>query len=154
MSLRATPLSLSSRCTHQIRVRVQVPASARKLWHSMRHLCAHLNKRSHPHTNKCCGISRSDILSAAKRSLGLSRSTQPRQRNKQRHKNVAQQKKRYERANTGFKATPVCVPNATTASGVSAATIKPPPSPPSGPRSMIQSASAITSRSCSITTTL
>ena len=42
----------------------------------------------------------------------------------------------------------------TSASGGAAATIVPPPTPPSGPRSMIQSASAITSRSCSITTTL
>src|SRR2546426_898238 len=33
-------------------------------------------------------------------------------------------------------------------------TILPPPSPPSGPRSMIQSASAMTSRLCSITTTV
>jgi hypothetical protein len=42
----------------------------------------------------------------------------------------------------------------TTPSGVPAATMRPPALPPSGPRSMTQSASAITSRSCSITTTL
>ena len=37
--------------------------------------------------------------------------------------------------------------------GEPCATIRPPPSPPSGPRSMIQSASAMTSRLCSMTTT-
>ena len=40
-----------------------------------------------------------------------------------------------------------------TCSGVPSATIRPPPSPPSGPRSMIQSAVLITSRLCSMTTT-
>src|SRR3569833_2507788 len=39
-------------------------------------------------------------------------------------------------------------------SGVPQATISPPPSPPSGPRSMIQSAVLMTSRLCSITTTV
>jgi hypothetical protein len=39
-----------------------------------------------------------------------------------------------------------------TSSGVPVATISPPPSPPSGPRSMIQSAVLMTSRLCSITT--
>ena len=60
----------------------------------------------------------------------------------------------HARASTGPKATPVCVPKRTRASGVMAATMRPPALPPSGPRSMTQSASAITSRSCSITTTL
>ena len=41
-----------------------------------------------------------------------------------------------------------------TASGVPVATMVPPPSPPSGPRSMIQSAVLMTSRLCSITTTV
>src|SRR5258706_2452413 len=41
-----------------------------------------------------------------------------------------------------------------TCSGMPCATTCPPPSPPSGPRSMIQSASAITSRLCSMTTTV
>ena len=41
-----------------------------------------------------------------------------------------------------------------TSSGVPAATTRPPRSPPSGPRSMIQSAVLMTSRLCSITTTL
>lgn len=41
----------------------------------------------------------------------------------------------------------------TTCSGVPTATISPPRTPPSGPRSMIQSAVLITSRLCSITTT-
>lgn len=54
----------------------------------------------------------------------------------------------------GASALPVWVPKRTRPSGVVAATICPPPSPPSGPRSMTQSASAITSRSCSMTTTL
>src|SRR5262245_12087948 len=40
-----------------------------------------------------------------------------------------------------------------TISGVPSTTMLPPPSPPSGPRSMIQSASAIRSRLCSITMT-
>jgi Cu/Ag efflux pump CusA len=38
--------------------------------------------------------------------------------------------------------------------GVPAATRRPPPSPPSGPRSMIQSAVLMTSRLCSMTTTV
>ena len=41
-----------------------------------------------------------------------------------------------------------------TSSGVPAATTMPPSSPPSGPMSMIRSADLITSRLCSITTTL
>ena len=49
---------------------------------------------------------------------------------------------------------PVCDPAATTASGVPATTTRPPAPPPSGPRSMTQSASAITSRSCLMTSTL
>src|SRR5579859_1216721 len=40
-----------------------------------------------------------------------------------------------------------------TSSGVPSATMVPPPSPPSGPRSMSQSASAIRSRLCSMTMT-
>src|SRR5439155_17592988 len=40
-----------------------------------------------------------------------------------------------------------------TSSGVPSATIRPPPAPPSGPRSMTQSASAIKSRLCSMTMT-
>src|SRR4029077_15649346 len=39
-------------------------------------------------------------------------------------------------------------------SGVPAAMISPPPSPPSGPKSMTQSAVLMTSRLCSITTTV
>ena len=42
---------------------------------------------------------------------------------------------------------------AATCSGVPWATTRPPPTPPSGPRSTSQSALAITSRLCSITTT-
>ena len=41
-----------------------------------------------------------------------------------------------------------------TSSGGPVATIRPPPAPPSGPRSMIQSAVLITSRLCSTTTTV
>ncbi len=41
-----------------------------------------------------------------------------------------------------------------TTSGEPWATIRPPPAPPSGPRSMIQSAVLTTSRLCSITTTV
>ena len=41
-----------------------------------------------------------------------------------------------------------------TSSGVPATTISPPPAPPSGPRSMIQSAVLITSRLCSTTSTV
>jgi hypothetical protein len=59
------------------------------------------------------------------------------------------------RASTGFSATPVWLRgSSTSASGVHCATTVPPFTPPSGPRSMTQSASAITSRSCSMTTTL
>lgn len=43
---------------------------------------------------------------------------------------------------------------AATCSGVPVATMRPPLSPPPGPMSMIQSALAITSRSCSMTTTV
>ena len=43
---------------------------------------------------------------------------------------------------------------AATSSGVPAATIRPPASPPSGPRSMTQSAVLITSRLCSMTSTV
>ena len=51
-----------------------------------------------------------------------------------------------------FKALPVCEASiVATCSGVPAATISPPSSPASGPRSMIQSAHLITSRLCSIT---
>ena len=50
---------------------------------------------------------------------------------------------------------PVCEPSvAATFSGVPLATRRPPSSPPSGPRSMIRSATLITSRLCSITTTV
>ena len=45
-------------------------------------------------------------------------------------------------------------PLAATCSGVPWATTRPPSSPPSGPRSMIRSAVLITSRLCSITTTV
>ena len=65
-----------------------------------------------------------------------------------------QRKFRCYRPSTGASATPVWVPRRTTPSGVSAATMRPPSRPPSGPRSITQSASATTSRSCSITTTL
>ena len=44
-----------------------------------------------------------------------------------------------------------CADRAATASGVPAATMLPPPAPPSGPRSITQSAVLMTSRLCSIT---
>ena len=50
---------------------------------------------------------------------------------------------------------PVCdALTAATSSGVPSATIRPPPSPPSGPRSMTQSAVRMTSRLCSMTITV
>ena len=53
------------------------------------------------------------------------------------------------------KKPPVCEAlHAAIFSGVPVATISPPPEPPSGPRSMTQSAYLITSRLCSITSTL
>src|SRR6185503_16860935 len=45
-------------------------------------------------------------------------------------------------------------PGLRNSSGAAASTTRPPPSPPSGPMSTIQSASAITSRLCSMRTTL
>src|SRR5439155_11991650 len=58
-------------------------------------------------------------------------------------------------SSTSRRASPVCDPRARlTASGVPAATTVPPWSPPSGPRSISQSALLITSRWCSITTTV
>jgi len=60
-----------------------------------------------------------------------------------------------ELPNNGFKNRPVCDPRVlATSSGVPVAIICPPPAPPSGPRSTTQSAVLITSRLCSITTTV
>jgi thiol-disulfide isomerase/thioredoxin len=54
-----------------------------------------------------------------------------------------------------FKKRPVWDPlTLATSSGVPTATIVPPPAPPSGPKSTIQSAVLITSKLCSITTTV
>ena len=59
------------------------------------------------------------------------------------------------RGSIGFRKRPVWeLSISATASGVPVAMISPPPSPPSGPRSTIQSAVLITSRLCSITTTV
>ena len=56
------------------------------------------------------------------------------------------------RASTGAKKRPVWEAGSfATSSGVPSAMTNPPPDPPSGPRSMIQSALLITSRLCSIT---
>ena len=58
-------------------------------------------------------------------------------------------------SSSGFRYWPVKLRgSSTTCSGVPAATISPPFTPPSGPRSTIQSAVLMTSRLCSITTTL
>jgi len=58
------------------------------------------------------------------------------------------------RSSSGARYLPVKLRStSTTCSGFPSATISPPRTPPSGPRSMIQSAVLITSRLCSITTT-
>ena len=58
-------------------------------------------------------------------------------------------------ASSGFSHFPVHDPFAfATSSGVPEATTMPPPSPPSGPRSTIQSAHFTTSRLCSMTTSV
>ena len=59
------------------------------------------------------------------------------------------------RASTGARKRPVCESSSVaTCSGVPSATTRPPPLPPSGPRSTIQSALLMTSRLCSMTITV
>ncbi|PAV66643.1 hypothetical protein WR25_26937 [Diploscapter pachys] len=62
---------------------------------------------------------------------------------------------RARRYNNGARYLPVKLRGSfTTSSGVPVATISPPFTPPSGPRSTIQSAVLMTSRLCSMTTTV